>query len=78
MQIVVFYVNVITGELQHNLVIVDIDKKQKKNTELKPGSQQRNVAKITRKPYRQIFEYRVKKLCLTPIMIYGDLLKKVC
>ena len=33
-------ITVITGELQHNLVIVDIDKKKK--TEWKPESQKQN------------------------------------
>ena len=55
-------VNVITGELQHNLVIVDIDKKQKKKPEWKPGSKKCNVAKLRDEPYRQLFECRDKEI----------------
>ena len=39
-------VKVITGELQHNLAVVDIEKKQKMKTKLKPECQKRNVAKL--------------------------------
>ena len=36
----------ITGDLQHNEVIVDIDRRLKKQTEWKPGSQKRNLARL--------------------------------
>ena len=42
--------NVVTGDLQRNLVVVDMDKKQTK-TELKPGSHKRNVAKLRDEQY---------------------------
>ena len=47
-------VKVITGELQHNLVMVDIDKKPRKKTEWKPGSQRENVGKLRDEPHRQL------------------------
>ena len=52
-------VEVITGKLQHNLVIVDMDKKSKMETDWKPGSQKRNIAKSRDEAYRQLFECRV-------------------
>ena len=52
----------ITRELQHDLVIVDVDKKPKKKTEWKSGSQKQNVAKLRDEPYRQLFECRVKEI----------------
>ena len=48
-------VKVITGELQHNVVIVDIDKKQKQKTEWKSGSKKRNVAKLRDELCRELF-----------------------
>ena len=51
-------VKVITGEWQHRLVIVDIDKKQKKKTEWKLESKKRNVAKLR----DERFECRVKEI----------------
>ena len=54
--------NVITGELQHNLMIVDIDKKQEKKADWKPGSQKRNVAKLRDEPYRQLIECSIKEI----------------
>ena len=49
-------VGVITGELQHNLVIVDIDKKhQKKKTEWRPEGQIRNVSILRDEPCRQLY-----------------------
>ena len=43
---VFFYVKVITGELQHNLVVVDVDKKKKKKkTKRKPESKKCNAIK---------------------------------
>ena len=47
--------NVITGELQHNLVIVDVDKSQKKKAEWKPEGKKQNVRKLRDEPYRQCF-----------------------
>ena len=52
----------ITGELQHNLVVVDVDKKQKKETEWKSEGKKRNVAKIRDETYRQHLECRVKAI----------------
>ena len=69
-------IKVITGELQHNLVVIDIDKTQK--TEWKPEGQKRKVAKLRDKPYRELFECWVKEIMLTTVMINGDHLKKVC
>ena len=43
-------VKVITGELQHNLVVVDIDKKQKRTTRWKPNGKKHNVAKLRDEP----------------------------
>ena len=54
-------VKVITGEVQHSLVIGDIVKKQENKTEWKSGSQKRNVAKLRDEPYRQLFECRIKE-----------------
>ena len=55
-------VRVITGELQHNLVAVDVDKKQKKKTEWKLDGQKRNVAELRDEPCRQFFKCRVKEI----------------
>ena len=52
----------ITGELQHNLVIVDIDKKQRNKTEWKHEGQRRNEARFRDEPCRQIFECMVKEI----------------
>ena len=71
-------VKVITGELQHNLVIVDINKKQKNKTEWKPEYQKQNVANQEMNHTDSFLNVGLKKLCLTTIMIYGDLLKEVC
>ena len=53
---------VITGELQHNQIIVDIDKKQKQKTEWKSERLNQNVAKLEDEPYRQLVECRVKEI----------------
>ena len=55
-------VKVISGEFQHNLVIVDVDKKQNKKTEWKPEGKKQNAAKLRDEPYRQLFESRVKEI----------------
>ena len=55
-------VKVITGELQHSLVIGDIDKKQTNKTQRKPESQKRNVATLRDETYRQLFECRVNDI----------------
>ena len=71
-------VKVITGELQHNQVAVDVDKKQtKKKTQRKPEGQKRNVKKFEMNHKDSFLNVVLKKLCLTTNMIYGDLLKKV-
>ena len=51
----------ITGELLHNLVVVDVEKKQKKKTEWKPEGQKHNEANLRDEPYRQLIE-RVKEI----------------
>ena len=51
-----------TGELEHDLVVIDVDKKRKKRkTKLKPDGQKRNVAKLRDEPNRQYFECRVNE-----------------
>ena len=41
-------VKLITWELQHDLIIVDMDKKQKRKTEWKPGSQKTKCSEVQR------------------------------
>ena len=53
-------VKVIKWKLQHNLVVVDVDKKKKQKTEWKPGHQKLNVIKLRHEPYRQLFVCKVK------------------
>ena len=53
-------VKVITGEVEHNLVVVDVDKK----TEWKPEGKKRNVAKLRDEACRQNFECRVNDVML--------------
>ena len=48
-------VKVISGELQHNLGVVGVDRKQGKKTEWWPGSKKEIVAKLIDEPYRQLF-----------------------
>ena len=55
-------VKVITGEFQHNLVVVSYRQAIKKETEWKPEGQKQNVAKLRDKPYIQLFECRVKEI----------------
>ena len=56
-------VNVITGELQHNIVmVVDVDRKQKWKTEWKLECQKRNAARLGGEPYRQLSKCRVKEV----------------
>ena len=55
-------VKLITWELQHNLVVVDVDTQQRKKTEWKSEGRKRNVAKLRDEPCRQICESRVKEV----------------
>ena len=48
-------IKVISLQLQHNLVVVDVDKKQKKKTEWKPEGKKRNVAKLRDEPKQTAF-----------------------
>ena len=50
---------VITGDMQRNLVVVDLDKI---NTWWNTKGQRRNVAKLGDEPYRQLSECRVKEI----------------
>ena len=50
----------ITSELQHNLVVVDVDNKRKKKTELKQESQKLNVANLRDETCGQLVECRIK------------------
>ena len=54
--------SVITGELQHNLVVVDVEKKRRKKTEWKHEGQKQNVAKLRDEYYRQSYECRYKEI----------------
>ena len=51
----------ILGEFQHNIVVVDVDMKQKKRTEWKPEGNKRTVAKLRHESCRQLFECRIKE-----------------
>ena len=48
----------IIGDLQHNIEVVDVDKKQ---TGWRPKGQKRNVAKLRDEPCRQLFEFKIKE-----------------
>ena len=68
----------ITGELQHNLVVVDVDKKQENKTKWRSEGKKHNVSKLRDDPADSFSNGELKKLCLTTIMIYRDYLNKVC
>ena len=55
-------VNVTTGELQHNVVVVDVDKKQHTKTEWKPEGKKQNVSNLIHESHRQQYECRVKEI----------------
>ena len=63
-------------KLQHNLVAVDVNKKQIMKTEGKPECKKQDMTKLKMKPTDNFLNVGLKNLCLTTIMIYGDLLRK--
>ena len=63
----------ITGVLHYNLLVVDVYKKQK----MKPECQKRNVAKLGDDDADSFLDVELRKLYLTTVMIYGNLLE-VC
>ena len=55
-------VKVISRELQHSLMVADVDKKQIKETDWKPEDEKRNVTKLRDELCRQLFKCRVKEI----------------
>ena len=68
----------ITVELQHNLVVVYVDERQRNKAEWKPEGQKRNIAKLRDERYLQLFECRVKKIMSDSIHDLWGLLENVC
>ena len=71
-------VKVIRGELLHNLVIVDVDRKEIRKTWWEVEDSKGNVAKLIEEPYRQFLECRVPETMSDSNHVLWYPFKKVC